>query len=335
MTMRVPLVALCVCAAVMVGCSGTKRKGWSDPVRPPAPPPTPAAQNVPIDPSLRGEAKAQILMAAQGSDAILRANAIEAAQLGMGADAKLLINNALKDREAIVRFAASMAAGTLRVEETKPALLEMIEDPSEKVRIGVRFALHRLGDTSRSHDFETLALDPNPRIREDVAFVLGRLEEKSALKILKPLLAKEIDSDVRIALAEACWRLGDEAGLELLVAGMVSRFADDQMLCILALAGPKDRRVERYIRGKLTDPYAEVALVGARALAELGYDDGYGLAMKYVRNNDPRQRFLAASALGVIGRSDAQPALGTLLKDSEPRVRIAAATAILQLKPPM
>jgi HEAT repeat protein len=142
------------------------------------------------------------------------------------------------------------------------------------------------------------------------------------------------DADVRIAVAEAMWRLGDERGLKVLVSGTVSNFADDRMLCILALAGPKDRRVDEHIRGKLTDDWTEVALVAARAMGDLGFDEGYGVAMNSIKSPDPRQRLLAAAALGAIGRSDAQNALATLLKDADQRVRIAAATALLDLKEP-
>jgi HEAT repeat protein len=56
--------------------------------------------------------------------------------------------------------------------------------------------------------------------------------------------------------------------------------------------------------------------------------------MEYVKSDAPRQRFLAAIALGTIGRSDAQSSLAPLLQDEDARVRLAAATAILQLKPP-
>ncbi|HWP39699.1 MAG TPA: HEAT repeat domain-containing protein, partial [Tepidisphaeraceae bacterium] len=139
---------------------------------------------------------------------------------------------------------------------------------------------------------------------------------------------------VRIAAAEAMWRLGDERGLEALVAGTISKFADDQMIALQGIVAPRDHRVRDYVYGKLTDEYDEVALVAARAMGELGFDDGYAVAMKYLKSRDPRQRELAAVALGKIGRSDAQPLLSPLLQDEQPRVRLAAAAALLQLKDP-
>src|SRR4029079_1492114 len=134
--------------------------------------------------------------------------------------------------------------------------------------------------------------DPNPRVREDAAFVLGLLGEKSAINVLQHMTSDE-DTDVRHAVADAMWRLGDERGLKVLVSGTVSNFADDRMLCLIALAGPRDRRVDEHIRGKLTDDWVEVALVAARAMGDLGFDDGYGVAMNSIKSSDPRQRLLA------------------------------------------
>jgi HEAT repeat protein len=132
------------------------------------------------------------------------------------------------------------------------------------------------------------------------------------------------------------WRLGDEQGLAALVAGSVSKYPDDQVLCILALAAPRDTRVIEHIRGKLSDEpqnrgYVEIALAAARAMGELGSDEGYAVAARGARTVDPRQKTLAALAFGAIGRTDAQPYLAPLLRDPDPSVRLAAATAILEL----
>ena len=137
-----------------------------------------------------------------------------------------------------------------------------------------------------------------------------QLGEPSGVKLLKDMLATEMDDAVRIQIAESRWRLGDVDAVEALCRGLVSNYVDDQMLAIMALTAPKDRRVEGYVRGKLTDPYTEIALVAARGMGDLGYDAGYPIAMKSIRSPDSRQRFLAAYALGSIGRSDAQSSTG-------------------------
>jgi HEAT repeat protein len=268
----------------------------------------------------------------------MRANAVEAAQLTMGAEARPIVLQALKDRSNAVRFAAVMAVGKLRWKDLHDELLSASDDSSIRVRIASRYALHRIGDTSLSHDLEQAAQNPDPRVRVDTAMVLGLLNDKSAIKILQRLLT-DSDADVRIQAAESLWRLGDQRGLDVLVAGSVSNFVDDRMWCLTALAAPKNQQVAQHLYGQLTDDdprqgYAEVSLVAARALGDIGMDAGYGVALKGAKSPDARQRFLGAMAFGAIGRSDAQPALAPLLNDTDAQVRLGAATAMLQLKPP-
>jgi HEAT repeat protein len=108
------------------------------------------------------------------------------------------------------------------------------------------------------------------------------------------------------------------------------------MIAVLALAARNDNRVIKHLYSALTADYPEVCLVAARAMGMLGSQFGYAVASQGVASKDPRQRSLAALALGAIGRSDAQAMLGELLKDKEsPDVRLSAAQALLQLRAPV
>ncbi len=331
------IVGIAVASMLTVaGCAGDGRessqgpKPLKMPPRPADPPAVPARQSVEIDPQLVTSARQEIRSAFESNDPVIRANAIEAAQDTLGPQARDMILRGLRDSDALVRFSAAMSAGKLRLKEAYQPLLKMLEDPSTRVRIGVRYALHRLGDKRFTHYLEQTARDPNKYVRGQTSMVLGMLEEPSALRILRQL-SNDPEPVVRFQVAEAMWLLGDEQGLNALVAGTVSHFPDDQVLCVLALAGPKDRRVLEHMRGRLTTDWDEVNLAAARAMGELGSDEGYGVAIKGAKSADPRQRVLAALAFGAIGRSDAQPYLAPLLRDSNQSVRLAAATAILEL----
>jgi HEAT repeat protein len=197
--------------------------------------------------------------------------------------------------------------------------------------VAARFALHRLGDTSLSHELERTARSPSSRTRGDTAMVLGLLGDRSGLNVLRAM-RYDPDATVRLQVAESMWRLGDTDGLETLVGGTVSQFPDDQMTALMALASPKDRRVIEHLRGALTNDYEAIDLVAARGMGQLGSDEGYGVALRGAKSKDPKIRLLAALAFGAIGRSDAQDELALLLRDSDPNVRLAAASAILQLK---
>jgi HEAT repeat protein len=329
-----------VLIALTVGCNpdGDKdqHKPFKDPkptVQPPTPPPR---ENVPLDPDLRSAADRELSAALRSDDPILRVHALEGIRDGNSKNHTSEILKALADTQAVVRFAAALAAGELRIAEAHKPLLALIEDRSENVRVAVRFALHRLGDRRYSHDLEHIAGDSNPLVRGNVAFVLGMLGEPSGLRILR-ILRTDPDPAVRQQASEAMWRLGDEDGLKDLIGLTYSRYPDDRMIGYLGLALPGNTRIRQHVRVGLVAgwpdvSWPEVALVAARAMGMLGSDEGYAIAQQGAVNSDSRQRVQAAFAFGAIGRSDAQEILRKLLVDADASVRIAAATAILQLK---
>ena len=265
------------------------------------------------------------------SDPVLRANAIEAMQDTLGNDAADSIIKALDDPEPLVRFAAAMATGRLRLKQADERLVALADEPDVNCKVAARFALHRLGDTHRSHDFETYARYPDRSVRANVAMALGLLGEPTALRVLRQMTS-DTDPNVRLQAAEGMWRLGDADGLDTLVVGTVSEYPDDQIVSLLALAEPRDARVAGHLKARLTSEAPEVALAAARALGMVGSDAGYAIAIKGAKSGDVRQKALGTLALGEIGRSDAQSTLAPMLKDADPNVRLAAAKAILQLK---
>jgi len=330
--MRRLITTLFVSLLLGLGCGPKMEKTPRRMNKEPEPPPAvPARRNVPIDPTLQQEAKKELMTAVESSDPLIRAHAIEALRDTLGVDAAGTIIKHLSDDGAIVRFASAVAAGELRLAQAKSTLLVMSDDADPSVQIGAKFALHRLGDTRQSHDLERTAIDMNPRTRGDTAMVLGLLGEPSAVKILAPMIYDKNEA-VRLQAAEALWRLGDERGLNELVGASISQFPDLQMVAILGLAAPRDRRALGHIEGQLTGTYDEVNLIAARAAGMLGSDAGYGVALKGIKSPLARQKTLAALAFGAIGRPDAQEYLAPLLKDADADVRLCAAKALLQLK---
>jgi HEAT repeat protein len=294
-------------------------------------PPVPPLRQVPLDPNLATAARTELANEIASPSAETKAHAIEAARLADSREHAADILRGLSDPQAVVRFAAAIAAGELRLEEARQPLLSIAEDSSENVRVAVRFALHRLGDTHLSHELEHMARDVDPRVRGNTAMVLGMLGEPSAIRILR-LMRLDPNAAVRQQASEAMWRLHDQTGLEDLIALSESKFPDDEMIGLISLAEPRDTRVRQHVRNALVAEWPEVALVAARAMGMLGSDEGYGVAQQGARSTDPRQRQLAAFAFGAIGRADAQNDLRKLLSDSNPDVRLAAATAVLQLE---
>lgn len=321
-----------ILALVLGGCASS-RNDTKMPVPPPQVARAPKYSPEPLDPDLRSKAREELLAEANASDPFLRCNVIEAMSEVDPADAAPLVLKGLSDSQPAVRFASAVAAGQMKLVDAYEPLLAMAYDPSLQVQAGVRFALHRLGDMRLSHDLERLAGNADPHVRGTTAFVVGLLREPSATKMLTTLLADRSPA-VRIQAAEALWRLGNIRGLEDLVAFSISGYPDDQMIALQAIAETGDQRVIQHLRGQLDGDYVEVCLAAARGLGMIGSDEGWNVAVPAAHSKDPRQRSLAALAMGAIGRSDLQPYLKELLADSEPAVRVSAATAILQLRPP-
>ena len=335
--LRTGAVVLCLTSAqlFLIGCQQHREIGYSPTetskeVRPPL-------EHVqPLDPALQEAARKELATEAAATEPILRVHAIEAEREAIGADGTADYLRALNDPAPIVRYAGAMVVGELQLKVARGTLLGMVEDKNPFVRIGVRFALHRLGDYTYSHDFEFLARDPNPHVRATTAMALGRMGDESAIKILT-VLRRDPDPAVRQQASEGLWRLGEMTGAEDLAGLVKSHYRDDQMIAMLGLASKHDPSVRQHIRPEISGIDTDVRLVAARAMAMLGggpYDIGYPIAMEGAREADPKLRVLAALALGAIGRTDEQPVLRELLNDKDPDVRIAAAEAILQLTPP-
>jgi HEAT repeat protein len=337
----VPVVAMF--AFALAGCPHPHKSDNQGflPGPPAPPPPYPQAVNMPIDPALQLAAKNEIDSAVNSNDELIRAHAIETLKDSKLPETEAMVLRSLGDPSRLVRKAAAYSAGELQFKSALGRLTPLLDaekgaSPAEAAyalqeRMAAIFALHRMGNTTYSHELEKTATDNRPAIRGETAFIFGRLGDKSAIPLLLEMLHSDADYNVRLQAAEALWLLGDQEGENKLFEATISRYASDQMIAALALAEPRDSRVLGRIEAMYNSDHLEIDLVCARATGMLGSDSGYGIAMKGAQSNDPRQRSLAAMAFGGIGRTDAQPRLAKLLKDSDPDVRLAAAGALVEI----
>ncbi|QOV87722.1 HEAT repeat domain-containing protein [Humisphaera borealis] len=329
-------------ALLLAGCGGGGNAGRGGIAPPPSEPPRgfPPPRDVPIDPQLVASAKAELDKLLAAELAFDRVYAIEGLRYVEGEKASEPIIAQLSVKAQAVRFAAAMAAGDLKLEAAKPKLLDMVNDPDPRVQVAVRYALHKIGDTTHTQDLEKFATHGDPKVRGSTAMVLGRLNEPTAKGILR-LLRADARPEVRQQADEALFLLDDTRGRDAILGYTTSSHPDDVIFAMRALAQKKDPGLKLYAWSKLSEAndaskgYLEVGLAAAMAVGAMGADDGYGVAMKGMADKDPqlgaRRRMLAAATFGTIGRPDAQPFLATLLKDSDSEVRAAAATAILQI----
>lgn len=280
---------------------------------------------------------------------VIRAAAIEGFEIS-GCDEGLpWIRSALLDEHAGVRFAACVALGMDRDETARSALSERIEDEDPSVRVAAMFAMHRLGDTTHTGRMSGYLLNhADERVRRNAAFVLGRFEEEGAIKMLARAM-KDKDLGVQNMALEGMARLGNPQAREQLVFTANSGVGSEEVFAIGALSVLKDPLHEDMFRAKVADeeaPHLETRLAAARALAMLGHNDGYGLALRSLRFNRPRVhdpedtpegqvlrvRQLAAAALGAMGTTGALPELMRMMESNDDaRLQVSAGTAILQI----
>ena len=114
--------------------------------RPPKQPPAyPPSQPVPLDPELQAAARRELTAGLRSADTLTRVHALEGIRSAKVAGHDEDVLRALNDPELAVRFAAALDAGEMGLKQALPDLQRMAEDHSEKVRVAVRSALHKLG----------------------------------------------------------------------------------------------------------------------------------------------------------------------------------------------
>ena len=254
---------------------------------------------------LHQRAMETIIEAANGSDPAMRSNAIEAMQADPNR-ALPLTHKGLADENAGVRFAAAVTTGVLKFRDLTPALRPLLEDANLSVQAAALFALHTLGQDVDITPLADMLASPNPSLRGNVALLLGLMGDSSAVPMLKhaarqPLPSRASVSQaavVRVQIAEAVARLGDDTSLDALRAAMYSQYHEVRVLAITALGAVGDRSMEAALVNLMNDPgvpvpnRADEALVAAieRTRSELQLAAAGALA----RLRNPRGAELAA-----------------------------------------
>ena len=281
------------------------------------------------------------------TDPAVRAEAVEALEVAGTRDALPWIRAALIDPHPGVRFAACVTIGQLNDTVALRAVRQAVADENCSVRAAALFALHRLGDESRSGRLPNYVLSgADVSCRRNAVLVLGLLGETSAVKVLARAM-KDSDFGVRHHALEAMARLGNPEARQELAYMTSSGVGTDEVFAIGALAATHDPIYADTFRYKLTTAaHLETRLAAARALGGLGLPEGFSVAIEVLGSHpvlrddasDPaaqqalRVKQMAMAALGAIGRMDALPVLAELMDSrNDPHLQVSAARAVLQI----
>lgn len=300
--------------------------------------------------SLRSDlesASLQTLTAAlTDANPVVQVRAIEAMQQVAPQRAMATIHELLFSKIAPVRFAALMAVGALKHAGSRQRVASLLTDPDAHVQVAALFALHRLGDTSRSGQLASmLRTHANPAVRANAALAFGRLGDPRAVQPLQQAL-RDKDESVQLQAMESLVLLGDKKAVGRL--GFIAMSSTGQKMVFALLALRSSRRAEArdvFMEKFLNDRYDEVRLAAAAGLGRCGDARGLPFAIERLQRFSPRSsdvdppavqaarvKTLAALAIGECGKTSALPALEQALKsETDLSVRVAVARAALAI----
>jgi len=314
-----------------------------------------AAGGVAARPATATKQKAVHLLidASVSEAAILRANAIEAMQV-VPERALPLAQRGLSDENPGVRFAAVVTAGQLNFNSLKNAIRPLVRDRNLSVRAAAIFALHKFGDEIDITPLGDMLASQDPGLRANVAMLLGLMGEPSAIPMLHqasnepmPRVGEERVALVRIQIAEAIAKLGDDKALNAVRAGVHSSIGEVQIVAINAIGALGDEKGAAVLQTLLANQPIEVKLAAAGAIARVARKENFSergmgqwltnvekravpIVVAEAANASVPIRAQAAWTMGWFNDEQTLAALGKLLDDEDPQVRVTAAASVVR-----
>ena len=318
----------------------------------------------------------QVLASAGSNDPQTRTNAIEACEFLQIARATPQLQLALEDNLVPVRFAALVTIGRVEARSLVPSVKRVLkeDDLDPHVRAAALFALHRCGkNVDLSHLARMLRSD-DAGMRGNAAMLLGMMRNRSAVPMLKELGRARLPATmshvhgviVRIQIAEARARLGDESAMSMIRSGLFSSYDEVRVLAAGMLGRIGDNKMEEAFFGILQDDREatiELKLAALDSLMRMERSlvvlneamESIYMAVDAANLDSPVIRAQAAQTLGTIeaarrrgrarlkasgqlppphvvkqfGRGEAAAALLGLLDDPVEAVRLAASASLL------
>lgn len=275
----------------------------------------------------------QILDASRSEDPFMRANALEACQ-PMPDRALPLAQIGVQDASPVVRFAALVTIGRLKLDTLGPVAAQYLRDPDESVRAAAYFAAYQCGQEVNPTRLARLLRSEDPGVRGNVAMLLGMMGDRSAVPMLLDIPASYPmhlasageQAVVHAQIAEAAVRLGDMQQLDALRASMFSEFDDVRVMTVLMIGEIEDRRMEAALEPLLHQPPMELQLAAARALAMMGNSNGLSLLLEGAEMDERavRERTKQIIEQARKRKQRVDPSAAELLDDPAVRTRVAA-----------
>ena len=257
----------------------------------------------------------QILVSARSQDPILRANALEAAE-ALPNRIRPLVQQALMDQESVVRYAALVTIGKLKLSDVATNAKQFLNDPNDSVKAAAIFAMARNFGTQSSNPGNQWAVDvspigkmvmsTHPTTKGNAAYLLGLMGNPSAIPMLKAAARKRLPAApqvreliIRVQIAEAIYRLGDTEVVDSIRSGMFSQFDEVRIISTQILGRLYDRQWEPAMETALRKDPIELKLAAAGSLGRFGNRKGLDIILDAAQSGSALLRSQAAICLGM------------------------------------
>jgi HEAT repeat protein len=286
------------------------------------------------------EATLIVQQALADQDPLVRVNAIEVVATTRRIRLMPSVQRLLGDEFIPVRFAAALAMGDLQYSLAKEDVARLLNDENENVRIAAAYAMSRLGSADSFEMLRQAIASSDQTVRANAALVLGKAGDRRALALLYIALRhQDSDDKVRFQAAESIAMLGDKWIFPKLWSMLISAYADVRVIGIRAMGALGTDEAKNALLTMLDDNVLEVRLAAAEQLGRLGDTIGEPEVFDVFRKNltadlrpDSLERVnvFTALAIGRVGTARLTKFLPRLLRDQSKSVRIAAAKAVFQ-----
>jgi len=274
------------------------------------------------------------------NDPLVRSRAIEVVASTRQLKLMPQVRRLLQDDFVPVRFAAALAVGDLEYSPAKRSVNKLLKDNDANVIIAAAFAMGKLGSFEYLEVLRKAAANEDQKVRANAVLLLGKSGDKSSLQLLWHTM-QDNDSDDRVVYqsAEAIAMLGDEQIFPKLWTMLISAYADVRLMGVRAMGKLGTPEAKNALIRKLDDDILEVRLVAAEQLGVFRNPIGESKVLdvfekKLTRTLDKqaseRINVLTALAIGQIRTPGLRKFLPQLLENESKFVRIAAAKAVFQ-----
>jgi len=158
----------------------------------------------------------------------------------------------LSHKEWMVRWGVAEVLVCLGAKEAKPALLNLLKDNNQTVRMTAIRAIAILGDKDDADAIIPFIQDKQTMVREAAIQTLGTLRNPKAISALLPILVHR-EEDACLYAIEALGKIGDISAYNTLVHLLETGDEKLRWVCAEALGNLKDVRAIPHLQNCLTD----------------------------------------------------------------------------------